>query len=79
MLSRPLLSACGGLSVEEQCDVSTRACILRATFGDVGVQRTTCDEWIGPGTYDPPGPYIGTENIHTGSATGMFDRYVRPE
>jgi hypothetical protein len=44
--------------------------------GGVCSQRTTCDEWIGPGTYDPPGATIGTENIHTGSCTGMFDRYV---
>uniref|UniRef100_A0A7S0RAP1 Uncharacterized protein n=1 Tax=Pyramimonas obovata TaxID=1411642 RepID=A0A7S0RAP1_9CHLO len=41
--------------------------------------RTTCDEWIGPGTYDAPGPYIGTENIHTGTATGMFDSTFRGE
>lgn len=41
--------------------------------------RTTCDEWIGPGTYDPPGATIGTENIHTGSCTGMFDSTFRGE
>mmetsp|Transcript_20291 Transcript_20291/g.24252 ORF Transcript_20291/g.24252 Transcript_20291/m.24252 type:complete len:332 (+) Transcript_20291:195-1190(+) len=44
---------------------------LRAPQGE-------CDEWLGPGTYDVPGPTIGgTDNSITNSAPGMFDSTFR--